>query len=157
MSKKTTETLADLVRKHGVDTHAMRIKLAAPMFRYYCGKMPECQAKLLTCELLQISAGGFESGLKNDYIGELEAIRRNQKILDMRCEGFSFASIAKYAKLSRVQVWRIMKDFDEKNQRIKALENKRVSNHKLKYSELQKIEGYKLSKSALCNVRYGFQ
>ena len=139
MSNKSKLSLFELVQKHKNATHHIRIKIAPEMFHVYCRIMPDNEAKNLVCALLDISHGAFDSVLKKDPLSELAIYKRNQTILDLRCQGFSFASICETVKLSRVQVWRIIDGFHEQLDMIKFMESRKVKNTRLKYPELNKI------------------
>lgn len=137
MPSKLVEDLSDLIRKEQFQTHHIRIKLAPEMFRFYSRRMDPATAKMLTCAILNITPAGFDMALRKDPIAELETYRRNQKILDLRCEGFSFEAIAKFAKLSRTQVWRILREFEEKTATVNAFSKIKVKKHRLTWPELE--------------------
>lgn len=149
MSEKSISSLSELVQKHKNETHHLRIKLAPEMFHAYCRNMSEIEAKNLTCELLRISANSFDYAIQKDPLAKLYDLERNNRILDMRCDGFSFDAIRKSVGLSRVQVWRIIKSFEEKMDKIKFLENKKIKDTRLKYPELDKIEALRQKLKAL--------
>lgn len=140
MALKPLLSLSDLVQKHKNDTHHIRLKVAPEMFRLYCQKMKPIEAENLVCELLQITHQGFEYAIRKDPLSELHIYKRNQTILDLRCDGFSFASISKTVKLSRVQVWRILEAYREQIDKIAFLETRKIRNTRLKYPDLDKIE-----------------
>jgi hypothetical protein len=140
MALKPTLSLADLIRKHKNDTHHIRCKIAPEMFHYYCRNMSAIEAENLVCELLQITHAGFEYAIRKDPLAELETYKRNQNILDLRCDGFSFASICETVKLSRVQVWRIIEAYRGQIETINFMESRKVHNTRLKYPDLDKIQ-----------------
>lgn len=113
------------------------------MFHAYCQKMAPEQARAVTIEILKISRAGFDYAMRKDPLEPLRMAKRDQLILDMRCEGYSYAYIAKHVKLSRVQIWRIIEGFQSKLDVIKSLSTSRVHKSRLTVDQLESIKRMK--------------
>lgn len=150
MPIKSNLSLSELVQKHRNDTHHIRCKIAPEMFHTYSRIMPAIQAENLVCELLQITHAGFDHAMRVDPLADLAIYKRDQTILDLRCQGFSFKAICQTVKLSRVQVWRIIRSFEEKIETVRFMETRKVKNTRLKYPDLDKIQALrdKIKKTA---------
>lgn len=133
-------SLADLVHHHKNSSHHIRLIVAPVMYHHYCRNLEPQVAKNLTCALLDISPEGFEYSLRKKVLSKINTYRRDQMVLDMRCRGMSYKRICLSLKLSRVQVWRIIKSFESKVKFIDFLQNTHVKTDRLYKSEIDQLQ-----------------
>ncbi|MEK7802041.1 MAG: hypothetical protein AAB276_06265 [Pseudomonadota bacterium] len=158
MPKQIATSLHALVQENIHDSHHLRLKIAPEMFHWYCRKMPASQAKALVCEILKISYGGFESVMKKDPLEPLRIAMRDQKILEMRSEGYSCAAIGKSVKLSRVQVWRVIEKFEVQLDIVKTLSTHKIRGKvRLTNVQLESILRMKKTASVAASRQVGSQ
>lgn len=145
MPRQNETSLDAQLKKYAPDTHHIRLKAAPAMFHHLCGKMPESEARLLTCALLAITPLGLSYALERDRNNPDKKIIRNHQIVTMRASGASYDRIQARFGLSRVQVYRIIKQ--QQDMAFNTLKPAENSHYKLENKEAIKIQKNSYSNS----------
>lgn len=138
MPRQYDTSLDALIKKHAPDTHHIRLKAAPAMFHHLCGKMSQDAARAVTCELLQITPLGLEVALHRDRNNPDHKIIRDHHIITMRAAGASYERIQARFGLSRVQVWRVLRENALRAKKI-GLKSEEISQNKLENDETKNI------------------
>lgn len=119
-------SIASVTPNELADTHHIRLKCAAELFHDLCRRHEPQIAGNLTCDILKISDDGLRQALENDHLAELKRAYRDLQILKARASGIAPKAIARMNGLSRVQVWRVIKELESSLEVAKALGKRKI-------------------------------
>lgn len=136
MPAKYASSIDALASKEDANTHHIRLKCAAELFQTLRSRYDYQQSANITCELLKISRAGLDHILKHDPLKDQKKHYRDLQILKLRASGYSPRAISGMTGLSRVQVWRVIRDIEQDVTTIKTLQRRKIRAVRLKYNQM---------------------